>query len=175
MPRCIWAFPVWWLGQGIAQVELFIRHTRAESSKGKLLRIALSWWQLVIEASYPLLEYPASSIPHQTTHWLSTMRDFLSDMNADLFGDGVAESIPQPLRQGDVCLMDAILSVPGTSTAHLRAFNRCRIFFGMVFVSELATTNGTRLSREAWEGARTRVSPLLWLYQPKPGPKSFLK
>jgi hypothetical protein len=43
--------------QGIAQVELFIRHTRAGSSQGKLLRIALSWWQLVIGVSYPLLEY----------------------------------------------------------------------------------------------------------------------
>jgi hypothetical protein len=101
------------------------------------------------------------------------MRDFLSDMNAALFVDGVAESIPQPLREGDFCLMDAILSVPGTSTAHLRAFNRCRICFGVVFVSELATANDTRLSREAWEGTRPRASPLLWPYQPKPGPKSF--
>jgi hypothetical protein len=61
------------------------------------------------------------------------MRDFLSDMNASIYIDGVAASLPQPLRQqGDVCLMDAILSVPGTSPAHLRAFNRCRIFFGVV-------------------------------------------
>jgi hypothetical protein len=101
------------------------------------------------------------------------MRDFLAEMSAALFVDGVAESIPQPLRQDDVCLMDAILSVPGTSTAHLRAFNWCWICFGVVSVSELSTANGTQLSRAAWEGARTRISPLLWPYQTKPGPKSF--
>jgi hypothetical protein len=101
------------------------------------------------------------------------MCDLLFDMNASIFIDGVVASIPQPLRQGDVCLMDAILSVPGTSTAHLRAFNRCRIHFGVVFGSKVAKADGTRISRDAWEGGRTRVSPLLWPYQPQPGPKLF--
>jgi hypothetical protein len=123
--------------------------------------------------SYPLLEFPPPCIPHQEKHWLSTMRDFLSDMNVSIFIDGAAVSIPQPLRQGDVCLMDAILSVPGTSTAHLRVFNRCRICFGVVFVSEIATANGTSISRDTWEGGRSHVSPLLWPYQPQPGSKLF--
>jgi hypothetical protein len=42
--------------QGISQVELFIRHMRAGSPQGKLLRITLSWWQLVMGVSSPLLE-----------------------------------------------------------------------------------------------------------------------
>jgi hypothetical protein len=54
--------------QGIAQVELFIRHMQAGSTQGKLLRITLSWWQLVMGVSYPLLGFPAPCIPHQENH-----------------------------------------------------------------------------------------------------------
>jgi hypothetical protein len=42
--------------QGISQVELLIRHLRADSPQGQLLCIAIAWWQLVVGVSYPLLQ-----------------------------------------------------------------------------------------------------------------------
>jgi hypothetical protein len=70
--------------------------------------------------------------------------------------------------------MDVVLSLPDVSKAHLRAFNRCRIFFGVVHVSELGSADGASISQDVcWEGSRVRMSPLLWPYQPRSGPTSF--
>jgi hypothetical protein len=45
--------------QGVSQVLLLLRHLRADSPQGKLFRIAIDWWQLVMGVSYPLLEHPS--------------------------------------------------------------------------------------------------------------------
>jgi hypothetical protein len=69
--------------------------------------------------------------------------------------------------------MDVIVSLPNVSKADLRAFSRCRIYYGVARLSEIASADGTLVARDAWEGSRLRLSPTLWPYQPKPGPKSF--
>jgi hypothetical protein len=63
--------------QGVSQVLLLLRHLRADSPQGKLFRIAIDWWQLVMGVSYPLLEHPAPILLHQAPHWLSALRQFL--------------------------------------------------------------------------------------------------
>jgi hypothetical protein len=159
--------------QGIGQVEMLVRHLRANSTQGILIRITLAWWQLVVGVSYPLLETPNMAIPHLAPNWLSSMRSFLTNMEASIHIDGLTQTLPTPLRENDACIMDVILSLPDVSRSHLRAFNRCRIFFGVAHVSEIGSADGTSLSRDAWEGWRIRMSPLLWPYQPCPGPASF--
>jgi hypothetical protein len=37
--------------QGIAKVELLVHHLRAGSTQGTLMRIAISWWQMVVGIS----------------------------------------------------------------------------------------------------------------------------
>jgi hypothetical protein len=69
--------------------------------------------------------------------------------------------------------MDVIVSLPNISKADLRAFSRCRIYFGVGHLSEIASADRTLVARDAWEGFRLGISPTLWPYQPKPGPKSF--
>jgi hypothetical protein len=69
--------------------------------------------------------------------------------------------------------MDVINDLPNMTRAKSKAFNRVRLHFGVAHLSEIVTANGTTISRDAWEGTRQRLSPLLWPYQPKPGPKSF--
>jgi hypothetical protein len=69
--------------------------------------------------------------------------------------------------------MRAILALPNISTTDLRAFNRVRIYLGVALLSEITTADGKYLTKEAWLGTRDRYSPLLWPYQPTPGPTSF--
>jgi hypothetical protein len=59
--------------QGIAQIEMLVRHLRANSPQGELMRIIIAWWQLVVGVSFPLLENTATTIPHLGTHWLATL------------------------------------------------------------------------------------------------------
>jgi hypothetical protein len=59
--------------QGIGQVELLVRHIRAGTTQGKLMRITLSWWQLVVGVSYPLPTDTSTTLPHPDSHLLSTL------------------------------------------------------------------------------------------------------
>jgi hypothetical protein len=159
--------------QGISHVELLLRHLRADSPQGQLFRIAISWWQLVVGVSYTLLQNTSTVIPHLEANWLSALRHFLSETNASIHIDKITSSLPQPLREGDQCLMDVILDLPDVSRSQLRAFERCRLFIGVMYLSEISTADGLLLARDSWEGHRPRISPLLWPFQPKPGPNSF--
>jgi hypothetical protein len=69
----------------------------------------------VAGVSYPLLEQPTSVIPHQDAHWLTALRQFLADTNASLHIAGLSAKLPQPLREQDVCIMEATLELPNLS------------------------------------------------------------
>jgi hypothetical protein len=123
--------------------------------------------------SYLLLEHPDPTLPHQYPHWLSALRQFLQNLNASIHIPGIVEKLPSPLREADVNLMDAVLARPSLSPPQLLAFNRCRIFYGVAYLSEASTADGTAISRDAWDGTKQQCLPLLWLYQSTPGPKLF--
>jgi hypothetical protein len=78
-----------------------------------------------------------------------------------------------PLRVNDTAIVKVISALPRIFRADLAAFNRCRLFLGALFLSELATADIHSLDCDAWLGTRTRHTPFLWLYQPDPGPKSW--
>jgi hypothetical protein len=103
----------------------------------------------VVGVSFSLLEQTATEILLPDIHWLSSLREFLTSIDASIHIDGL--SLPEPLRENDVCIMDVIHSLPGLTKAQLRAFNRCRIFFGVQYVSELTSADGCQLCRDAWE------------------------
>jgi hypothetical protein len=121
--------------------------------------------------AYSLLGAPTTLILHDDSHWLSSLRHFLGSLDASLHVKGL--ELPQPLRDVDVCIMDATHMLPGIKKAQLQAFNRCRIYIGVIYVAEISTADGRNLSCEAWDGSRSRLSPVLWPHQPKPGPKFF--
>jgi hypothetical protein len=159
--------------QGVSQVLLLLRHLRADSPQGNVFRITIDSWQLVMGVSYPLLEHPDPILPHQDPHWLSVLRQFLQNLNASIHIPGIMEKLPSPLREADANLMDAVRALPSLSRPQLLACNRCRIFYGVTYLSEVSTADGTAISRDAWDDTRQRCSLLLWPYQPTPGPKSF--
>jgi hypothetical protein len=110
---------------------------------------------------------------HDDAHILSAARLFLCLVGGQLEILELQRHLPQPLRDKDHCLMEVINNLPNMTRAKSKAFNRVRLHFGVAHLSELTTADGTAISRDAWEGTRPRLSPLLWPFQPKPGPKSF--
>ena len=159
--------------QGLAQLLLFLRHIRANSEQGKLLRIALSWWQLTAGLSWPLMQHTKQRLPHLDDTWLTSVRDFLGFIGGSLTITEALFGMPQPARRDDIFLMDAVVDLPGVTKQELASFNRVRMYFGVTLLSEISTAAGLDITREAWTGTRRRHSPLLWPYQPKPGPISF--
>jgi hypothetical protein len=69
--------------------------------------------------------------------------------------------------------MERISILEGVSRADLASFNRCRLYLGVTFLSEISSAEGRSLSRDAWNGSRPRMASLLWPYQPNPGPTSW--
>ena len=69
--------------------------------------------------------------------------------------------------------MDSIISLPNVPKRDFKAFNRCRLYLQVTFVSKISTATGTAIHHESWQGHQRFPSPLLWPNQPKPGPKSF--
>jgi hypothetical protein len=159
--------------QGIALLIMIIRHLHSYTAQTKILRISLSWWQLVMGTSFPLLANPDPLLLHDEAHIFSAARQFLKNANGQLYIQEIADNLPRPLCERDNCLMDMICSLPNVTRAQQLAFNRVRLYFGVFYLSEVATADGTHIARDAWEGSRLRYSALLWPYQPPPGPKSF--
>jgi hypothetical protein len=159
--------------QGIAQLQLFIRHLRAKSPQGKLLHIALSWWQLQAGVSWALLERPDQPLHYLPSTWLTSLRTFLADIQGTLTVTAATAELPSLARAEDQYLMSALLGLPSVTTSDLHAFNRVRLFLGVTVLAEITSADGQHLTQEAWRGDRPRHSPLLWPFQPQPGPKSF--
>jgi hypothetical protein len=135
------------------------------------MRIAISWWQMAVGVSYPLLGQTDKVIPFDAPHWLSSIRVFLQSVESSIHIEGL--TLPQPHRESDPCIMDVIHDLPGLTSPQLSAYNRCRVFLGVHFLSEIVTADGHNLARDTWEGRRERISTSLWPYQSLPGPKSF--
>jgi hypothetical protein len=118
-------------------------------------------------------------LPYLESNWLTSIQDFLASSKSSIHIHNILSDFPQPNRGHDACLMNSIQTVLQTSPSHqispsdLRAFNHCRLFLQVTYLSEITTADGTSLTHDAWIGNRTQISPLLWPVQPKPGPKSF--
>jgi hypothetical protein len=158
--------------QGIGQLQLLIRHVRAESTQGSLFLITLSWWQHLAGVSFSLLQDTTTALPFMDANLPSSIRSYLATVNGFLHIPAIAAQLPPPLREHDTCLIDSFLALKLSRTV-FKACQRVRQYLGITYLSEIVTADGTRLACDAWTGDRDRYSPRLWSYQPRPGPTSF--
>ena len=156
-----------YIERGIAQTILLIRHVRANSDQGTMVRIALDWWQQSAGVNFPLLLNPAVPVPYLESNWLTSLRDFLRDIKGSL--QISAQDTDTPPRRGDQKIMMVILP-SSTTRADMIKFNRCREFLQVKWLSEITSANGLTISREAWKGVRHRHTSELWPVQTNPGP-----
>jgi hypothetical protein len=159
--------------QGIAQLQLLMRHLRAGTPQGTLFLIGLSWWHLATGFSTPLWENPATNMPYIERSWYTSLKDFLDQIHGRIHIPTTEFIHWHQLRENDANIMATLSALPGFSRADLAAANRCQLALGTFFLSELTTADGRRLDRVAWIGTRPRCTPFMWPYQPPPGPQSW--
>jgi hypothetical protein len=97
--------------QGIAQLQILIRHIRAGSTQGDLFLITLSWWQQLASVSYSLLEHTSQSLPFLDTNLPSSIRHYLSTIKSSVHIPEIRKQLLTPLRAHDPCLMEAFLEL----------------------------------------------------------------
>jgi hypothetical protein len=135
--------------QGIVQLQLLLRHFRAETTQGSMMLVGLSWWHLIAGFSSSLWENPQSNISYVEHSWYTSIKDFLLHANGSVYIPPSNFIKWQPLREQDATLMEQISCLDGVSRADLKSFNRCHLFAGVMYLSEIPTADGTSIARDA--------------------------
>jgi hypothetical protein len=141
--------------------------------QGTLFLIGLVWWHIAAGMSFSLWEYPQVHISYVKRTWYTSLQEFLANINGCFHIPLTTFIHWHPLRVNNIAIMEVISVMSGVSRADLAVFNRCQLFLGILFLSELTTADGHSIDRNAWLGTRQRYTPLLWPYQPDPGPQSW--
>ncbi len=136
--------------QGAGQIEYFLKFWRTDCEAGSLLRIALSWNQLMAGVSWPILQNVTAPLPHLETKWLPSLRDFLCSIDSDLEID---TPFTYPIqREHDFHIMDLVLESGRFKTREIRMLNYCRLFLGVTTISDVATADGKEIDRTMFLG-----------------------
>ena len=158
--------------QGIAQLNILMRHVRSQTDLGKQTEIALQWWQLNAGVSYPLLQFTKNEILYTGNTWFTSIRKFLHTLQGSLHIPSIQKGIPNKLRTNDTFLMDDIANQTMTIKDKER-FNRVRLWMRVYRLSEICSADGQQIDQNSWTGNHVQFTNNLWPRQTKPGPKSF--
>jgi hypothetical protein len=168
-------FRTLYVEQGIGQSKMFLRHWRLQTTVGKMFRIALSWFQLVVGVSYPILEQPHNPLPHSESKWFASLRTFMSKNQISLTLDD--PMIPPLQRVHDAYIMDIIIQSKKYTDSEIRRINCCRIFLQAVTLSDLATVDGQHVDVSKLEGQPSLMSStttLMHIAQEQPAESEWL-
>ena len=160
--------------QGLLQVAYLLRHIRTPSQIGTLLRCTLSWLQLSLGVSFPVMAQPAVPLPHMEAKWISSMRTFLAEQTLSI--QLATDSVPAPQREHDSYIMDWILSCNHYTPAEIRRLNYCRLYLNVVTVSDLATPDGLHIDlcfRDGTSSPKSSQSTILGIHQANPTAKEW--
>jgi hypothetical protein len=122
--------------QGLLQIKLFLKHWRTPHIAGQLLRIAVSWAQLVSGVGQSILVDTSRPLPQlQLLRWLLSLRQFLQATNATITVDH--DCVIPIQRQNDIHLIDFFTSQPIFSQSHLTSLNACRLYLKVLLLSDI--------------------------------------
>ena len=84
--------------------------------------------------------------------------------------------LPPLQRQNDSYIMDHVLDHEKFTPANIKAINWCRMYLGVVTISDMTNANGTHILQAVWEGnleAMPTRNTWLRVHQRKPNAKSW--
>ena len=131
--------------QGIGRIDLFLRNWRLSTTAGKLLRIAVSWFQLQI-----FLSEVKINLPHLESKWLASLRLVLASIDSSLQLN--TEYIPPLQRECDVHIMDVVLQSGQFTNEEVKRLNYCRLYLQAHTISDLAPIDGYNLDETKRQG-----------------------
>ena len=153
--------------QGIAQLNILMRHIRAQTEIGKQTEIALHWWQVNAGVSYPLLQHTNANIKYTGETWFTSIRDFLNSLKGTLQIPSITNALPQILRTDNTFLMED-LNKQNMKTTEKKRFNNVRLWMKVYRLLKICTADGQNISQDSWTGNHVQFTNQLWPMQAKP-------
>ena len=92
--------------QGLGQVMMFLRHWRSTGQPSQMVRIALSWVQLVAGIGKPILQDTTTPLFYVESKWFASLRTFLNHIQATIMLDN--PFVPNLQRENDRHIMDIV-------------------------------------------------------------------
>jgi hypothetical protein len=112
--------------QGLLQIKLFLKHWRTPHIAGQLLRISVSWAQLVSGIGKSILVDTSQVLPQlQLLRWLTSLRHFLQVTTSTITVDH--DCVTPVQRQNGIHLIDLFMRQQIFSPYHLAPLNACRL------------------------------------------------
>jgi hypothetical protein len=153
--------------QGARNVTQLLKHMRANSTVGKLAKIAISWLQKWAGIGCAVLENPEIDIPPTSAKYLESIRSFLKKCDASI----ILGEKPRVMREYNSYIMDHVLN-SNMSRFEINMVNKTRLYLQVETVAEISNPEGTKID-PAWtqEGEKPSWSTDRW---PKVGKPSKL-
>ena len=159
--------------QGIQQLQFIGRHLRAPTSPLRsLFQIGVEWFRTLAGYTTCPLATPQLSTSHvELAPWFKSLQNFLTTIHHSL--DIPNLLCPRKLRLQDQAIMS--LSHAHFTDTDLLRINRCRLFLRVHMLSEICSTDGSRLLTSIWQGhpPTNSYSRLLWPRQQRPSSLSW--
>jgi hypothetical protein len=150
--------------------RLLLQEINANTITSKMIRFLLDVIQMEAGIGQPILEEnrPLSYIEWG---WIPCLRDFLLHINAKIMN---ATANPPTFRAGDAYIMNSD-HLPLLSRKEQILINRCRLYLQVECLSDITTSDGTRITSE-WispTSKRSSRSTKSWPIQGDPGPEAW--
>jgi hypothetical protein len=130
-----------WVEQGVYQVMCFLKHWRIPQSQlGRLLWIAIAWFQRLERAL----------LPHFESKWLQSLHNFLSHCDGRFCLDDY--HIPPLQQHGDSYIMDTVLASNLFKPQQVSWINYRRLYLQAITVSDICDGHGNHLEPELYYG-----------------------
>ena len=153
--------------QGISGIKTLIGQLQSHNEVSRLLRILLSFIQMIAGTRAHYLRKCSPPLPHVPFLWLEHLRTFLSTFQGSLIIPDIWSPIPP--RKNDSFLMDSMLQVTGNDSPtpfELHQFNECRLYRHAIFLSCITTPDGCYITNKFLTGHHQIKSKWRWPYLP---------
>ena len=102
-----------------------------------------------------MVEDTQTKLDYLEAEWITSMRDYMAVINAKFTLK--EKYIPELQRQGDSYIMDRVLAHKFEPKQRKR-INWCRMYLGLVTVSDMATASGTHILKAAHTGDKEGIN-----------------
>jgi len=153
--------------QGVDKLNLFLGHLRLNDDTGLLLKIDLTYVQLVSGLSKFVFNQRYKRYSWIEWGWATSLWKFIS--TTQMTFDYPDMWLPTAAREGDIFLMEFFVSQRLTPTV-LTQLNACCFYLQVITLSDIVSANGKYITPEAKAGQKDsyRTSTLEWPVQGRP-------
>jgi endonuclease/exonuclease/phosphatase family metal-dependent hydrolase len=139
--------------QGAGKITLLMRHLRTAGPPQTLALIVIDRFQYNAGVGFPILEETRVPLPHLEGVWITTVREYLADINGSL---QIAQTTVQPLqRHGDRYIMEVILESKLFQPREIKFLNYCRLYLQILSLSDMYNAQGNAVAVGIYDGYRS--------------------